>query len=80
MQNRSFVLLLVALCASATATVHQLTDSSFEHDTQAATGATTGDWLVFFGNPRVHGELCHQLEGSTPSQVADRSVESRVDQ
>ena len=57
MQNRSLVLLLVALCASATATVHQLTDSSFEHDTQAATGATTGDWLVFFGNPRVHGEL-----------------------
>lgn len=25
-----------------------LTDTSFEHLTQAATGATTGDWFVFF--------------------------------
>ena len=25
-----------------------LTDTSFEHLTQAATGATTGDWLVYF--------------------------------
>lgn len=25
---------------------HKLDDSSFEHLTQAATGATTGDWLV----------------------------------
>lgn len=23
-----------------------LTDSTFEHDTQASTGATTGDWFV----------------------------------
>ena len=23
-----------------------LDDRSFEHDTQAATGATTGDWLI----------------------------------
>ncbi|BFZ14149.1 hypothetical protein BsWGS_17188 [Bradybaena similaris] len=27
---------------------HRLDDSSFEHLTQAATGATTGDWLVAF--------------------------------
>ena len=26
--------------------VKELTDSTFEHLTQAATGATTGDWLV----------------------------------
>ena len=26
--------------------VQDLTDDSFEHDTQAASGATTGDWLV----------------------------------
>lgn len=25
---------------------HQFDDSSFEHDTQASTGATTGDWFV----------------------------------
>lgn len=29
-----------------TPTVKELTDESFEHLTQAATGATTGDWLV----------------------------------
>ena len=25
---------------------HELNDASFEHDTQASSGATTGDWLV----------------------------------
>ncbi|KAF5285398.1 hypothetical protein FQA39_LY16652 [Lamprigera yunnana] len=29
-------------------TVKELTDETFEHLTQAATGATTGDWLVMF--------------------------------
>lgn len=28
-----------------------LTDASFEHDTQASTGSTTGDWFIFFGAP-----------------------------
>jgi hypothetical protein len=32
-------------------TVRDLDDSSFEHDTQAATGATTGAWLVEFYAP-----------------------------
>ena len=27
---------------------HILTDATFEHDTQASTGATTGDWFVLF--------------------------------
>lgn len=31
--------------------VRVLTDASFEHDTQAITGATTGDWLVEFYAP-----------------------------
>jgi len=31
-------------------TVHNLNDNTFEHDTQASTGATTGDWLVAFGS------------------------------
>ncbi|XP_055296942.1 thioredoxin domain-containing protein [Sitodiplosis mosellana] len=30
--------------------VKELTDDSFEHLTQAATGSTTGDWLVLFYN------------------------------
>lgn len=29
-----------------TPTVKELTDDTFEHLTQAATGATTGDWLI----------------------------------
>ena len=29
---------------------HILTDGTFEHDTQASTGATTGDWFVLFHN------------------------------
>lgn len=30
--------------------LHILDDSTFEHDTQVATGATTGDWFVMFGS------------------------------
>ena len=30
-----------------------LTDKNFEHDTQAVTGATTGDWLIEFYAPWV---------------------------
>eukprot|EP00922_Rhytidocystis_sp_ex-Travisia-forbesii_P018965 GHVS01028164.1.p1 GENE.GHVS01028164.1~~GHVS01028164.1.p1 ORF type:complete len:243 (+),score=28.64 GHVS01028164.1:67-795(+) len=36
-----------------------LTDSNFEHDTQAASGSTTGDWFVLFLSPKcVH---CHRV-------------------
>eukprot|EP01012_Entosiphon_sulcatum_P010267 TRINITY_DN1596_c0_g1_i1.p1 TRINITY_DN1596_c0_g1~~TRINITY_DN1596_c0_g1_i1.p1 ORF type:complete len:573 (+),score=105.81 TRINITY_DN1596_c0_g1_i1:1179-2897(+) len=30
--------------------LHILDDATFEHDTQVATGATTGDWFVMFGS------------------------------
>eukprot|EP00092_Neocalanus_flemingeri_P023422 GFUD01025394.1.p1 GENE.GFUD01025394.1~~GFUD01025394.1.p1 ORF type:complete len:249 (+),score=76.73 GFUD01025394.1:216-962(+) len=39
--------------------VKELTDSDFEHLTQAASGATTGDWLVMFFTPSC--QLCHRL-------------------
>eukprot|EP00092_Neocalanus_flemingeri_P095662 GFUD01121711.1.p1 GENE.GFUD01121711.1~~GFUD01121711.1.p1 ORF type:complete len:330 (-),score=111.08 GFUD01121711.1:332-1321(-) len=39
--------------------VQDLDDSSFEHLTQAASGATTGDWLVMFFTPSC--QLCHRL-------------------
>jgi len=39
--------------------MRELTDSTFEHQTQAATGATTGDWLVMFFTPGC--ELCQRL-------------------
>merc|ERR1719420_538487 len=42
--------------------VKELTDSTFEHLTQAATGATTGDWLVMFFTPGC--ELCTRLTGA----------------
>jgi hypothetical protein len=31
---------------------HVLTDENFEHDTQATTGSTTGDWLILFCEDR----------------------------
>ena len=39
--------------------VQELTDNTFEHLTQAATGATTGDWLVMFYTPSCI--LCARL-------------------
>lgn len=42
------VLSLVCALCSAGQPVHRLTEDSFEHDTQAATGATTGNWFVMF--------------------------------
>lgn len=40
--------LLMHLTENEEPVVKELTDATFEHLTQAATGATTGDWLVFF--------------------------------
>jgi hypothetical protein len=40
-----------AICIAAavcSAKVIDLNDENFEHDTQATTGSTTGDWLVAF--------------------------------
>ncbi|OWF37906.1 uncharacterized protein LOC110466923 [Mizuhopecten yessoensis] len=40
-----------------------LNDDSFEHLTQAATGATTGDWLIIFYRPSCDGHLS-AIEGA----------------
>lgn len=37
-----------------------LNDNTFEHDTQAATGATTGDWFVFFHDKGC--DMCNQYK------------------
>lgn len=42
--------------------VKELTDTTFEHLTQAATGATTGDWLVLFYTDDC--EKCRDLEAT----------------
>ena len=52
MSFRAVVAVLSLLVALAHAShVVDLTSDSFEHLTQAATGATTGDWLVEFYAP-----------------------------
>ena len=40
--------MLETLLAYKEPCVKDLTDTSFEHLTQASTGATTGDWLILF--------------------------------
>jgi len=46
----SQAILSLFLLASASEVV-ELTDTNFEHLTQASTGATTGDWFVAFSAP-----------------------------
>jgi hypothetical protein len=43
--------ILVSVLCAASAEVIQLDSKNFEHLTQAASGATTGDWLVKFYAP-----------------------------
>ena len=42
--------------------LRELSDSSFEHLTQASTGATTGDWFVLFGKDEC--PQCEKLEAN----------------
>lgn len=44
--------LCVLACAAIAKKPIVLTDENFEHDTQAASGSTTGDWLILFCNDR----------------------------
>jgi hypothetical protein len=37
-----------------------LTDENFEHDTQATTGSTTGDWMILFCDTK-QVKLCREL-------------------
>jgi thiol-disulfide isomerase/thioredoxin len=49
--HRSFVFLssaLLCLVSRCHSEVVQLTDTTFEHQTQVSTGATTGSWLIMF--------------------------------
>jgi len=43
------LLFLVTLTLSSY--VKELDDTNFEHDTQASTGSTTGDWFILFYAP-----------------------------
>jgi len=44
-------LLLITQWSHIAAEVVSLTDQTFEHQTQASTGMTTGSWLVLFSIP-----------------------------
>lgn len=64
-----------------------LTDSTFEHDTQASSGMTTGDWLVLFYAPwcphchTVRNDwpsLAYELKGQVNVAWVDATVNSRL--
>uniref|UniRef100_T1IUX9 Uncharacterized protein n=1 Tax=Strigamia maritima TaxID=126957 RepID=T1IUX9_STRMM len=60
--------------------VQVLTDDTFEHLTQAGTGATTGDWLVLFCN--LTEQLCTSLQpiwDSVSSRISARLNVAFVD-
>ena len=42
---------MALLCISSNAEIVQLTDESFEHQTQASTGSTTGSWFILISSP-----------------------------
>ena len=54
-------ILLETLMSYVECGVKDLTDTSFEHLTQAATGATTGDWLIHFFKVNFSTILTHEL-------------------
>merc|ERR1719427_1389452 len=56
--------------------VQELTDNTFEHLTQAATGATTGDWLVMFFTPSC--QLCHRLTAALETVACQHRGRSSV--
>eukprot|EP00092_Neocalanus_flemingeri_P004799 GFUD01005167.1.p1 GENE.GFUD01005167.1~~GFUD01005167.1.p1 ORF type:complete len:350 (-),score=120.07 GFUD01005167.1:224-1273(-) len=56
--------------------VQELTDHTFEHLTQAATGATTGDWLVMFVTSSCH--LCNRLTAAMETVACQHRGRSNV--
>ncbi|XP_068631164.1 thioredoxin domain-containing protein [Battus philenor] len=60
--------------------VKELTDKIFEHITQAATGATTGDWFVmFYGASCVECQRLHAVWESVGATLRGRINVARVD-
>jgi hypothetical protein len=71
------LLLLAGLVAAANAAPVVLTDANFEHDTQAATGATTGPWFVKVRHGqsrRVQGRAQGRTIGVCDSALAEHSI------
>ncbi|XP_011563160.3 protein disulfide-isomerase A4 [Plutella xylostella] len=63
-----------------TPAVKELTDKIFEHMTQAATGATTGDWFVmFYGASCVECQRLHAVWEGVGATLRGRVNVARVD-
>ncbi len=72
------------LCLATASDVVILTDYNFEHDTQATTGSTTGDWFVLMFAPwcghckkvkPIWEELATDLKGQTVKAASIASVD-----
>ncbi|KAI5646474.1 thioredoxin domain-containing protein [Phthorimaea operculella] len=63
-----------------TPAVKELTDKIFEHMTQAATGATTGDWFVmFYGASCVECQRLHAVWEGVGATLRNRVNVARID-
>ncbi|XP_026322094.1 thioredoxin domain-containing protein [Hyposmocoma kahamanoa] len=63
-----------------TPAVKELTDKIFEHITQAATGATTGDWFImFYGASCVECQRLHAVWEGVGATLRGRINVARVD-
>jgi len=80
---RLLSLLSVAVLATCSGVI-TLTDKSFEHDTQAATGQTTGAWFVMLYAPwcghctalkPTWHELAEELDGAVNVAMVDATAE-----
>lgn len=72
-------LILHTFTANIEPTVKELTDDTFEHLTQASTGATTGDWLVmFYTNDCIDCQRLQARWEAVGSQLKTRMNVARV--
>ena len=79
----------VAASSSSSSNFVKLTDQTFEHQTQASTGMTTGSWFVFFvENSKTCDHACQQItstirklsssssgDTTTPTVEEDEAIE-----
>ncbi|KAG7353477.1 thioredoxin [Nitzschia inconspicua] len=70
-----FFLISACFTQGVMAEVVSLTDSTFEHQTQASTGATTGSWLVMFSIPSC--ESCQSLKPVLEELSQDEALYER---
>lgn len=64
-----------ALCSLTNAEIVSLTDQTFEHQTQASTGMTTGSWLVSFSVPKC--QPCEDLKPILENLGRDEEIFER---